>query len=109
MTHPLQQEREKLEAFEEKWRDKGDERYGLVKHNNNVLQRQVDEIQDMLTAAFTRGREEVLGEVRDKIINMESEERAKPCNHQTKYGVICSMSGAKLEALSSLLASLKEK
>ena len=52
------------EAFEEKWQDKGDERYGLAKHNNTILNRQLDEIADMLSSAHTLGRQSVIEEVR---------------------------------------------
>ena len=47
-----------MEEFEEKWKDKGDERYGLVKHNNTILQRQID----WLSTALDTVRRETLNE-----------------------------------------------
>jgi hypothetical protein len=34
---PSEYREKKIEDFEENWRDRGDERYGLVKHNNTKL------------------------------------------------------------------------
>lgn len=38
------------EIWEEKYGDKGDERYGLVKHHNTIVQNQIDDIQSILTS-----------------------------------------------------------
>jgi hypothetical protein len=43
-----------IEEFEKKFEDKGDERYGLVKHNNTVLQHQIDFLRSSLTS-YTEG------------------------------------------------------
>ncbi len=51
-----------LLAFETKWEDHGDERYGLVKHNNTILQHQIDWLRTALTQLAEKTREEAVEE-----------------------------------------------
>lgn len=51
-----------LREFEEKWEDKGDDRYGLVKHNNTILQHQLDWLSTALDTVAREAREEAFKE-----------------------------------------------
>lgn len=48
-----------LKEFEKKYHDNGDERYGLSKHNNTILDQQLDFLQEKLEA--------LLGEIQEEI------------------------------------------
>lgn len=46
------------ETLYDKYEDKGDERYGLVKHNNTILQNILDDFQDILSSSQALARRE---------------------------------------------------
>lgn len=48
-----------MEKIEEKYRDKGDERYGRVKHNNTMLQHLIDDFREVLSSQ----RKELAGKI----------------------------------------------
>lgn len=48
----------KVEEFEELFMDKGDERYGWVKHNNTIIQSQIDWLTQALTETTNESRRE---------------------------------------------------
>jgi hypothetical protein len=44
-----------INEFEKEFWDNGDERYGWVKHNNTIVQRQIDWLRTALTAMYEKG------------------------------------------------------
>lgn len=54
---------DKVQEFEEKWHDNGDERYGRAKHNNTILRYQLDWLRDALTSTHNEALESAIEEV----------------------------------------------
>lgn len=52
-----------VSEFEESWYDKGDERYGLVKHNNTILNHQIEWLRKTLKSIVEKTREEAVTDI----------------------------------------------
>lgn len=49
-----------IEKIQDKYRDKGDERFGLSKHNNTILQNIVDDFKEVIRNELTSQKERIL-------------------------------------------------
>lgn len=92
------------DRFWEKFGDKGDERFGLAKHNNTIIQHQVDFLRDEFHKAFEAGRKAGIEEV-EKSIREELEEdlRKWPEPYYQGHRKACFNILKRLAAISTLL------
>lgn len=63
---------EEINEFEKRWHDPGDERYGLVKHNNTLISRQMNWLRDSLQSVAQIAKKEALERV-NEVMEKEKE------------------------------------